>query len=114
MPDERHFHLTPIQHDQLDRRICIFRAGEEVDCFAVVTLRYLVFVDTMATPELAWEMVQAVQPLLKHRQLLVINTHADYDHCWGNSVFAAPGGPFPAPIIGHERMLQRLQSQQMA
>jgi glyoxylase-like metal-dependent hydrolase (beta-lactamase superfamily II) len=114
MPDERHPYLTEIDHDQLDKRIRIFRAGEEVDCFAVVTQRYLILVDTMATPELAREMVQIVQLLFNNRQLLVINTHADYDHCWGNSLFASPGGLFPAPIIGHERMLQRLRSQQTA
>lgn len=114
MLSEHHPYLTEIHHDQLDERIRIFRAGQEVDCFVLVTQRYIIFIDTMATPELASEMVQAVQPLLKERQLLVINTHADYDHCWGNSIFIAPGGLFPAPIIGHERMLKRLRSEQMA
>jgi glyoxylase-like metal-dependent hydrolase (beta-lactamase superfamily II) len=114
MPDEYPLHLTEIHHDQLDPRIRIFRAGQEVDCFALITQRYIILVDTMATPELALAMVQTMQPLLNNRQLLVINTHADYDHCWGNSVFTSPGGLFPAPIIGHERMLQRLRSQQTA
>jgi glyoxylase-like metal-dependent hydrolase (beta-lactamase superfamily II) len=114
MPDERHPYLTEIHHDQLDPRFRIFRAGQEVDCFVLLTQRYLILIDTMATPELAREMVQSVQPLLKDRQLLVINTHADYDHCWGNSIFTSPGGLFPAPIIGHERMLKRLRSKQMA
>jgi glyoxylase-like metal-dependent hydrolase (beta-lactamase superfamily II) len=114
MPAERHPHLTEIHHDRLDPRIRIFRAGQEVDCFALVTQRYLILIDTMATPELALAMVQSLQPLLKDRQLLVINTHADYDHCWGNSLFTSPGGLFPAPIIGHERILNRLRSQQTA
>lgn len=114
MPDEYPLHVIEIYHDQLDPRIRIFRAGQEVDCFALITRRYLILIDTMATPELVREMVQTMQPLLKDRQLCVINTHADYDHCWGNSVFASPGGLFPAPIIGHEQMLQRLRSQQMA
>jgi len=113
MSDERFLHLTEIHHDQLDPHIHIFRAGQEVDCFVLVTRRYIILIDTMATPELACEMIQTVQPLLKDRQLLVINTHADYDHCWGNSIFASPGGLFPAPIIGHERMLKRLRSEQM-
>src|SRR5215472_6316693 len=114
MPDEHPLHITEIHHDQLDPRIRLFRAEQEVDCFVLVTQRYIILVDTMATPELAREMVQAVQPLLKDRQLLVINTHADYDHCWGNSVFASPSGLFPAPIIGHEQMLKRLRSEQTA
>jgi glyoxylase-like metal-dependent hydrolase (beta-lactamase superfamily II) len=114
MPDEHPLHVTEIHHDQLDPRIRIFRAEQEVDCFVLVSQRYIILIDTMATPELALEMVQTVQPLLKDRQLLVINTHADYDHCWGNSVFASPGGLFPAPIIGHEQMLKRLRSEQTA
>src|SRR5690349_418098 len=114
MSDEYPLHVTEIRHDPLDPRIRIFRAGQEVDCFVLITKRYIILIDTMATPELAFEMVQTVQQLLKDHQLLVINTHADYDHCWGNSVFASPGGLFPAPIIGHEQMLKRLRSPQMA
>ncbi len=64
----------------------------------------------MATPELAAEIMVIMRPWLEGRQLLVINTHADYDHCWGNAIFASPGGAYPAPIIAHEQARVRLRS----
>lgn len=95
-----------------DERVRVLRAGHEVDTFAVVTARYLVLVDTMSTPQLAAGILARVGDALAGRQLLVVNTHADYDHCWGNAVFAAPGGRHPAPIIAHERAGARLRGQE--
>ena len=92
-----------------DPRLHVFRAGDEVDTCVLTTQRYLIVVDTMATPELAHALLDAVRPALAGRQLLVINTHADYDHCWGNAVFAAPDGPYPAPIVGHALAAARLR-----
>ncbi len=102
--------LTEVSFGACDERLRIFRAGGEVDTFMLVTRRYVVLVDTMATPELAIGIMEAVRSLLEKRQLLVINTHADYDHCWGNAAFATPGGLYPAPIIGHEKMVERMRS----
>jgi len=93
-----------------DRRVRIFRAEHEVDTSVLVTERYVVLVDTMATPELAEGIVESVRPELVGRQFLVINTHADYDHAWGNALFAAPDGRYPAPIIGRQGVYDRLRS----
>jgi glyoxylase-like metal-dependent hydrolase (beta-lactamase superfamily II) len=101
-------HLQEILHPGVDRRVRIFRHALEVDAYVVTTDRYLVIVDTYATPELALELVETIQADLPGRQLLVINTHADWDHFWGNSIFTA-NGPYPATIIGHEQMLTRLR-----
>src|SRR5215467_14455342 len=101
--------LIEVPNRGWDERVHLFRAGQEVDTAVVVTERYLVIVDTMATPELAAALLQAVQPFLATRQALVVNTHADYDHCWGNAVFATPGGIHPAPILAHEQARLRLQ-----
>jgi glyoxylase-like metal-dependent hydrolase (beta-lactamase superfamily II) len=106
-----------------DARIRRFRAGEEVDTYAVVTARYVVLVDTLATPEQAAAALDMLRADLGGRQigrLLVVNTHADYDHAWGNALFAAgggttpsgplpAGGPLPAPIIGHRLAAERLR-----
>jgi glyoxylase-like metal-dependent hydrolase (beta-lactamase superfamily II) len=78
-----------------------------VDCFAVVTERYLVVVDTFGSPQEAQQMMGLLKTDLVGRQLLVINTHQHYDHAWGNGVFAE-GGPYPAPIIGHQKSLELL------
>lgn len=107
--DQAHpIRLEEVASQGWDARLRVFRAGDEVDTFVLTTARYVVLIDTMATPELAHGIVATVQPALDERQLLVINTHADYDHCWGNAVFDAPDGPFPAPIIGHVLARERL------
>ncbi len=80
-----------------DERILVCRNAPLIDTFIVVTQRYVVLVDTMineVTAEKLWE--RARPYLTPSRSLLVINTHADYDHSWGNQFFAAMN----APIIG--------------
>ncbi len=105
--------LTKIRHPAMDPRVRIFRFGQEVDAYVITTQRYLVVVDTFATPELALELMETVQADLAARQLLVINSHADWDHFWGNSIFTA-AGPYPAPIIGQEHMLARIRKEAVA
>jgi glyoxylase-like metal-dependent hydrolase (beta-lactamase superfamily II) len=78
----------------------------------LVTAQYVFIIDTMATPELARALLEAARPALEGRQLLVINTHADYDHCWGNAIFAGPDALYPAPIIAHEQARWRLCSEE--
>jgi glyoxylase-like metal-dependent hydrolase (beta-lactamase superfamily II) len=92
-----------------DPRVRAFRSRDEVDTFAVLTARYAVLVDTTALPALSAGIVAMLRPALAKRQLLVVNTHADYDHAWGNATFAADGR-YPAPIFGHERSRERLHS----
>ena len=73
-----------------DARVRMFSAGDEVDCFVVLTDRFVVVIDTFSTPEDAAQMMELVRPELEGRQVLVVNTHQHYDHVWGNSLFA-PG-----------------------
>jgi glyoxylase-like metal-dependent hydrolase (beta-lactamase superfamily II) len=84
-----------------DERILVCRNGWLVDTFIVITERYVVLVDTIINPTTAAKMVEYAQPYLGNgRQLLVVNSHADYDHYWGNQLFSGPHAQFPAPIIG--------------
>ena len=58
-----------------------------------------VMLDTLIRPE---DMAQFATLARDHgRPLLVVNTHADFDHAWGNDAFASP-------IIGHRRCRERL------
>ena len=92
----------------LDRRIRRFRCEGEVDTFVVETGRWLVIVDTHSTPALAKQLAaQCVGPGDGQR-LLVVNTHSDFDHAWGNQIFGGPEAPYAAPIIGHELCAERL------
>jgi glyoxylase-like metal-dependent hydrolase (beta-lactamase superfamily II) len=102
--------LKEIIHPGVDRRVRIFRHQLEVDAYVIKTDRYLVIVDTYATPELALELIETVKADLADRQLLVINTHGDWDHFWGNRIFS-PSGPYPAIIVAHEAMLTRLREE---
>lgn len=80
-----------------DERILVCRNGELVDTTIVVTRRYVVIVDTMINSTTGEALLELATPYLgPERSLLVVNTHADYDHCWGNQTFAARG----VPIIG--------------
>jgi glyoxylase-like metal-dependent hydrolase (beta-lactamase superfamily II) len=72
----------------LDPRVRRFRLGDEVDVYVLVTDRLLVVVDTLSTPADARQLRAAIEPLLDGRRLVVVNTHADWDHAWGNQVFA--------------------------
>lgn len=79
----------------------------DVDAYAIVTGRYVVLCDTLLCPEDMAAAIDDLQADLAERQLLVINSHADWDHCWGNGYFT---GKYTAPIIGHEHCRTRMQS----
>ncbi len=68
--------------------------------FIVVSERYVVLVDTLVNEATAQALLELARPHLHGRGLLVVNTHADYDHAWGNQLFAAPTVWRRRPIIG--------------
>ncbi|HEV3310557.1 MAG TPA: MBL fold metallo-hydrolase [Chloroflexota bacterium] len=106
-------HIVEVAAPELDSRVRIFRCGRLVDSWAILTERFVVVVDTMISPETASQIMaflrleQAAHP---QRQLLVINTHGDWDHCWGNGIFDGPDAPYRAPIIGHEATRRLFQA----
>lgn len=87
----------------LDDRIVIVRAGDEVDAVFVRTDRFNVLVDTLGTPSLCREALALLDDQMGDRPLLVINSHMDWDHFWGNS-----GLDDRIPIIAHAKVLERL------
>lgn len=89
-----------------DVRIQVFRANPVVDAYVVTSERFVVVVDTLINPAFAGKMLAFAQAeLAEGRQLLVVNTHADWDHVWGNQVFAGPGITSPVPIIAQANSL---------
>jgi glyoxylase-like metal-dependent hydrolase (beta-lactamase superfamily II) len=90
-----------VKNEGWDERILVLRNGELVDTFIVLTKRYVVVVDTMINAKTAVSLLNHAQAHLSNRQLLVINTHADYDHAWGNQIFNAP-------IMGTSQCAERL------
>ena len=98
-----------------DARVLVCRCAPLVDAFIVVTARYVVLVDTLLNPETARAMLDLARPHLTAGRLpLVVNTHADWDHCWGNQLFAGPDAELLAPIVGSRRCAARLRSPEAA
>jgi glyoxylase-like metal-dependent hydrolase (beta-lactamase superfamily II) len=93
-----------------DSRILVCRCGPLVDTFIVVTQRYVVIIDTLVNRVTAEALLAIARPNMAGRQMLVVNTHADWDHAWGNHVFAGPTATFPAPIIASRKCADRLRS----
>lgn len=90
-----------VTNEGWDERIVVCRNGRLVDTFIITTQRYVVIVDTMINAATGQKLLDVVrEKLVNGRQLLVVNTHADYDHCWGNMVFGGETAVHPAPIIG--------------
>jgi glyoxylase-like metal-dependent hydrolase (beta-lactamase superfamily II) len=104
--------LELVSNDGWDPRILVLRCGRLVDVFLVVTERYLVVVDTLFGQTLPSELLAAALPYLETRTLLVINTHADWDHAWGNHLFVGEGAHHPAAVIGTRRCAERLRSEE--
>lgn len=103
--------LQIIPNDGWDERIRVFQYERLVTTFAVISRRYVVLIDPLFNPSLATTMLDAVRDELRDgRQLLVINTHADWDHAWGNMIFSGPDATDPAPIIAHKLCRERLLS----
>jgi glyoxylase-like metal-dependent hydrolase (beta-lactamase superfamily II) len=93
--------LDLIENGGWDERILVCQNGRLVQTFIIITQRFVLLVDTVINPQTAGQMLEWAEPYLAEgRQLLVINTHADYDHCWGNQLFAGETAVHPAPIIG--------------
>jgi glyoxylase-like metal-dependent hydrolase (beta-lactamase superfamily II) len=106
--------VTLVPNGGWDKRILVCRCGELVDTFIVVTARYLVVVDTLFNTTTADTLLTIAGPWRTGRQMLVINTHADWDHAWGNHRFAGPDAPAQVPIIATTRCAERLRSPEAA
>ncbi len=82
--------------------------GMEVDSYLLVTERFVLLCDTMICPEDMATVTGSLQDDLAKRPLMVINSHADWDHAWGNAYFT---GDRTVPIIGHVDCHTRMQSE---
>jgi len=94
-----------------DARILVCRCGTLVDTFIVVSDRYVVLIDTLINRRTAEALLEIARPYLAGRQLLAVNTHADWDHAWGNHVFAGLSALLPTPIIASRLCAERLRSE---
>ncbi|QBD77725.1 MBL fold metallo-hydrolase [Ktedonosporobacter rubrisoli] len=101
-----------------DSRVRVFRRhfsekgefeGLEVDGYVIISNRYVIVCDTLLCPEDMDILMDEIREELTGRQLLVVNSHADWDHAWGNHYFA---DSLAVAIIGHEGCRARLLGQE--
>lgn len=113
-------HLFPVPGMAGDERVRVFRRvfdmademeGIEVDAYIVISERYVVVLDTMLCPADVAGMMSFVAGELPGRTVFCVDSHADWDHAWGNAYFT---GERSAPIIAHDACRTRLQSQEAA
>lgn len=95
--------LQATTYPGLDDRVVILRAADEVDAVLVKTKRFNILVDTLATPSLCRQALDLVGHD-NNRPLLVINSHMDWDHFWGNAALTDQ-----IPIIAHAKAIDRLR-----
>ena len=94
--------VIQIENQGWDKRILVFINDELVQTFIVLTKRYVIIIDTLINEVTGTRLLEAAKPYLtESRTLLVVNSHADYDHAWGNQIFTGPTAIHPAPIIAH-------------
>lgn len=98
-----------LRHFPVDSRVFIVRCGDVVDGFAVMAERFTLLIDSLISRH---TMTDALQLLRTEGALdqpvLVLNTHADWDHVWGNGAFRGPHTVHPATIIAHRIAGERL------
>lgn len=92
-------------HPGLDERIVILRAGDLVDAVFVRMGRFNVLFDTLDTPQACQSALDLLGRDVWDRPLIVVNSHMDWDHFWGNSAIAGR-----AVIVAHEKALERFRS----
>ncbi len=99
-----------VQNSGWDERVHVYRSGSTVDSFAVITDRLLVVVDTMVSRAAMTVVMEDLLYATPAHPLLVVNTHGDWDHVWGNGLFVGANARYPAPIIGHHLSVERMRS----
>jgi glyoxylase-like metal-dependent hydrolase (beta-lactamase superfamily II) len=89
----------------LDKRLSVIRLGDVVDAAFVRTERFNVLIDTLDTPEACESALKALEQAETSAPLIVINSHMDWDHFWGNGALAPQ-----TMIIAHEAALDRFKT----
>ena len=93
-------HTSIAPNQGWDERIIRIDCGTQVSAHLIATRRYLIVVDTLLHPAAGAELRE--HALAFGRPLLVVTTHADWDHYFGNQVF------HDQPILGTRGCVERV------
>lgn len=86
-----------------DERIHCAKCGDLVRAYAVVCQRFVLVYDTLLGPKSGGWLRQKALEWADGRPLLVVNSHADWDHYFGNMAF-------PEPILASRQCALRISS----
>jgi glyoxylase-like metal-dependent hydrolase (beta-lactamase superfamily II) len=84
-------------YEHLEINICVIRDGDD-----------LLLVDTRSSPVEAAELEADLQVFAPARVRTLVNTHAHFDHTFGNQQFG-PGNAYDVPIYGHHLLPAHLE-----
>jgi glyoxylase-like metal-dependent hydrolase (beta-lactamase superfamily II) len=87
-----------------DPRIHCARCGDLVRAYLIVCQRFVLVYDTLLGPQSGGWLRQRALELAEGRPLLVVNSHADWDHYFGNMAF-------PEPILGSLACAERIKGE---
>jgi glyoxylase-like metal-dependent hydrolase (beta-lactamase superfamily II) len=73
-----------------DPRIEIVEVGDLVRSHILYCERFTVVYDTLLGPRSGGFLAQRVAQRAPDKPVLVVVSHSDWDHCWGNQCFSAP------------------------
>lgn len=94
-----------------DSRLHIARCGDMVRAYIVVCQRFALVYDTLLGPLSGAWLRQTALELAQGRPLLVVNSHADWDHYFGNMAFSEP---ILASKLCRERILGEVGAAELA
>jgi len=83
-------HTTIAENQGWDACVTRVACGPGLAAHLIATPRYLVVLDTLGHPAAGSELLESARGLLGSRQMLVVTTHADWDHYFGNQAFSCP------------------------
>ncbi len=97
-----------MEHQRIGSRGHLFTWMEpyHTNVYAIVGAKHVFVVDTFLGPEPMEEVkARLANESVSGRPFVVFNTHADYDHFWGNQSFEG------SIIIAHDQALRRIRTQ---
>ena len=96
-----------MEYQRVGSRGHLFTWEEPYLCnvYAIDAPGHMFVVDTFLGPEPMREVRARLEEVGAGKPIVVFNTHADYDHIWGNMVFEG------ATIVAHDSALKRIKMQ---
>jgi glyoxylase-like metal-dependent hydrolase (beta-lactamase superfamily II) len=94
-----------MEYSRIGSRGLLFTWAEpyHTNVYVILGSKHNFIVDTFLGPEPMLEVLAKIKD--EDKPLVVFNTHADYDHIWGNQAFV------DATIIAHDYALRRIRTQ---